>query len=122
MTAAAPTQRPARGASWRTRFRRVLPYLLVAGTGFVAAYLVVLFFVFPSRLIPNDTAVPNVVGLTVDEASRALNRAGFSAQVGETRADPTMPPLIVLGQRPAASAMQPKGATILIDVSAGPRP
>jgi beta-lactam-binding protein with PASTA domain len=122
MTTAAPSQRPARGMRWRAAFRRVLPYLLVAGTGFVAAYLVVLFFVFPTRLIPNDTPVPNVVGLTVDEASRALNRAGFSAQVGETRADPTMPPLIVLGQRPAASAMQPKGSTILIDVSAGPRP
>ncbi len=111
-----------RRVNWRAGFRRVLPYLLVAGVGFVAAYLVVLFFVFPTRLIPNDAPVPNVVGLTVDEASRALNRAGFSAQVGETRADPTMPPLVVLGQRPAASAMQPKGATILIDVSAGPRP
>jgi beta-lactam-binding protein with PASTA domain len=111
-----------RRVNWRAGFRRVLPYLLVAGVGFVAAYLVVLFFVFPTRLIPNDAPVPNVVGLTVDEASRSLNRAGFSAQVGETRADPTLPPLIVLAQRPAASAMQPKGATILIDVSAGPRP
>jgi serine/threonine-protein kinase len=105
--------------SWRTRARRVLPYLLVAGAGFVTAYLVVLFFVFPTRIIPNDAPVPNVVGLTVDEASRSLNRAGFQAQVGETRADPTMPALIVLGQRPAASAMQPKGTTVLIDVSSG---
>jgi beta-lactam-binding protein with PASTA domain len=105
--------------SWRTRARRVLPYLLVAGVGFVTAYLVVLFFVFPSRIIPNDAPVPNVVGLTVDEASRSLGRAGFNAQVGETRADPTMPALIVLGQRPAASAMQPKGTTVLIDVSSG---
>ena len=105
--------------SWRTKARRVLPYLLVGGAGFVAAYLLVLFFVFPTRIIPNDAPVPNVVGLTVDEASRSLDRAGFRAQVGETRADPTMPALIVLGQRPAASAMQPKGATVLIDVSSG---
>ena len=49
--------------SWRDRTRRLLPYLIVAATGFLAAYLYVFFFVFPSDLLPNDAKVPNVVGL-----------------------------------------------------------
>jgi beta-lactam-binding protein with PASTA domain len=97
----------------------VLPYFLVGGAGFVLAYLLVLFFVFPSRLVPDDRPVPNVVGLPVDEATRVLGDAGFAAVVGEQRVNAGVPPTTVLDQRPAARAVKPKGTQVVVDVSLG---
>jgi beta-lactam-binding protein with PASTA domain len=117
-----PGRRPApaaRSAGWRARTRGVLPYLIVGGTGFVLAYLFVFLFIFPSRLIPDDRPVPNVVGLPTDDATRVLGDAGFNAVVGEQRVNASVPPMTVLDQRPAASAVKPKGTQVVLDVSLG---
>ena len=45
--------------SWRGRLRRFLPYLISAVGGFLLAYLIVAFFIFPSGVIPEDVRVPN---------------------------------------------------------------
>ena len=127
MTTATPPKpdRPARGATgargegWRARTRGVLPYLIVGGTGFVLAYLFVLLFVFPSRLVPDDRPVPNVVGLPMDDATRVLSDSGFNAVVGEQRVNASVPPMTVLDQRPAASSVKPKGTQVVLDVSLG---
>src|SRR5207253_3244549 len=61
---------PENRMSWRGRLRRFLPYLISAVGGFLLAYLIVAFFIFPSGVIPEDVRVPNVVGLTYAEAVR----------------------------------------------------
>ena len=49
--------------SWRDRTRRVLPYVIVGAAGFLLAYLVVFFFVFPAPVVPRENAVPDVMGV-----------------------------------------------------------
>ena len=49
--------------NWRATSRRLLPYALVAAGGFLLAYLVVAFLVFPPEIVPDDAKVPQVVGL-----------------------------------------------------------
>src|SRR5215210_937023 len=58
------------GMSLRVRVRRSLPYAIAIIGGFLLAYLVVAFFVFPSGVIPRDIKVPNVTGLPFDDAVR----------------------------------------------------
>jgi hypothetical protein len=43
--------------SLRSRIRRILPYAIVIVAGFLLAYLVVAFFVFPSGVIQHDVKV-----------------------------------------------------------------
>jgi len=111
---------PRTGSPWRSRARRVLPYLVVGGAGFIAAYLVVYLFVFPSRLVPNDRAVPNVVGMLSSDAARALREQGFEPQQGERRVNASVPAETVVQQNPPATTMKPQGTTVVLDVAAAP--
>lgn len=107
--------------SWRDRTRRLLPYLIVAAAGFLAAYLYVFFFVFPSDLLPNDTKVPNVVGLTYDDAANKLKTLGLTVKTGETRFHATAPKGTVLEQLPHPATNVLRGTVVRLDVSAGQR-
>jgi serine/threonine-protein kinase len=107
--------------NWRGTTRRLLPYFIAAVGGFLAAYLVVFFFVFPSELLPSDAKVPNVVGLNFEDAARRLDAAGFRHKVGETRYHVTAPKRSVLGQEPNPGSVEPHGTTVVLDVSAGQR-
>jgi len=107
------------GAMWRTRIRRVLPYVAVGGGGFLLAYLAVYFFVFPSRLVPNDRPIPDVVGMPVDAATARLSEAGFLPQVGEQRVNMSVPPFTVVKQTPAATTVKPRQTTVVIDIAVG---
>lgn len=116
----APTQ-PRTGTSpWRSRARRVLPYLVVGGGGFLIAYLVVYLFVFPSRLVPNDRAVPNVIGMLSSDAARALREQGFEPREGESRVNASVPVGTVVQQNPPATTMKPQGTTVVLDVAKSP--
>src|SRR5919107_691759 len=101
--------------------RRLLPYLVAAAGGFLAAYLVIFFFVFPSSLVPDDARVPNVLGLQYDDAGRRLRAAGFVAARGEQVLHAAAPKSTVLRQDPGAGELEPKGMRVLLDVSAGQR-
>ena len=81
--------------------RRLLPYLGAGAGAFAVAYLVVLIFVFPVRGQPEEAKVPNVLGLSFDEAERRLATAGFRAQQGESRYNVGSPRSTVLSQAPA---------------------
>ena len=116
---APPGRRPAGGPTWRTRFRRLLPYVAVGGAGFLLAYLAVYFFVFPSRLVPDDRPIPDVVGMPVDAATRRLSDAGFLPQVGEQRINMSVPPFTVVKQTPAATTVKPRQTTVVIDIAVG---
>ena len=102
---------------WRTRARRVLPYVTVGGAGFLLAYLAVYFLVFPTRLVPDDRPVPDVVGMPVDAATARLSQAGFTPQVGEQRVNMSVPAFTVVRQTPAATTVKPRATTVVIDIA-----
>lgn len=106
---------------WRGGARRGLPYVIAATAGFVFAYLIVAFFVFPATIIPSDRKVPNVVGLRSDEAVTRLRTDGFRTSTGEQRYHASAPAGTVLEQEPPGGAVEAKGAEIVLHVSAGQR-
>jgi serine/threonine-protein kinase len=107
--------------NWRATSRRLLPYALVAAGGFLLAYLVVAFLVFPPEIVPDDAKVPQVVGLMYDDAVNRLDAAGFKAKTGEERFVELAPKGTVLAQSPPPGATEARGNTIILDVSAGQR-
>lgn len=106
---------------WRARTRRLFPYLVAAAGGFLIAYLLVYFFVFPTSLVPDDANVPNVVGLLRDDAARRLRAAGFEAARGEEVFHAAAPKTTVLRQEPGPGGVESKGTKVILDVSAGQR-
>jgi eukaryotic-like serine/threonine-protein kinase len=107
--------------SLRDVSRRLFPYVLVATAGFTIAYLIVFFFIFPSDVVPDERKVPNVVGIDYDLAVQRLKEAGFTAQEGSKRNHVSAPPQAVLAQIPVAGSIEQKGASVVLDVSAGQR-
>ena len=106
---------------WRARSRRALPYLIAATGGFLIAYLVVAFLIFPAEIIPDDAVVPNVVGDSYDEAVRTLGRAGFTGQRGESRFSPNAAAREVLQQEPPGGSREKRGTVITLHISSGQR-
>ena len=107
--------------NWRASSRRLLPYALVAAGGFLLAYLVVAFLIFPAEILPDDAKVPQVVGLMYDEAVTRLEAAGFKAKTGEERYVELAPKSTVLAQSPPPGSSEPRGTEVMLDVSAGQR-
>lgn len=105
--------------SWRGAVRRFLPYVIAIAGGFLLAYLVVAFVVFPAGVIPTDLKIPNVVGLSYDDAALRLQQAGFVAQRGEVRYHASAPKETVLEQSPPAGSKDVSGATVTLAVSNG---
>lgn len=105
----------------RLSLRRLLPYFGAGVGGFALAYLGVLVFVFPVRGQPEDAKVPNVLGLSFDEAAMRLNAIGFRAQQGESRYNVGSPRSTVLSQTPGPTVSASKGSRVVLDVSAGQR-
>jgi serine/threonine-protein kinase len=106
---------------WRGRARSLLPYVVTAAAGFALAYLIVALFIFPKQLVSSDTSVPSVIGMTYDEATRRLDRDGFRTNTREQRYHPSAPEGTVLEQSPPAGSREPRGATVGLDLSRGPR-
>jgi eukaryotic-like serine/threonine-protein kinase len=104
-----------------TSLRHLLPYIGAGAGGFGLAYLVVLVFVFPIHGQPDEAVVPNVLGLTFDDAATRLNAIGFRAEQGESRYNVGSPRSTVLSETPSPSTSAPKGSRIVLDISAGQR-
>ena len=107
--------------SFRWRSRRALPYLIAATSGFLIAYMVVAFVIFPADIIPDDAVVPSVVNLSFDDATRTLARAGFKTQRGESRFHASAPGRTVLQQEPPAGSREKTGTVITLHISSGQR-
>ena len=105
--------------SARGGLRRSLPYAVAIIGGFLAAYLIVAFVVFPSGVIPRDIKVPNVTGLSFDDAVRRLAERGLQGAKGEERFHAASPKGTVLEQSPTAGSRDVEGATITLAVSIG---
>ena len=69
--------------SLRSRFRGSLPYAVAVIGGFLLAYLIVAFLIFPSGVIPGNAKVPNVTGLPYNDAAKRLAEVGFKAERGD---------------------------------------
>jgi beta-lactam-binding protein with PASTA domain len=105
----------------RGRLRRFQPYLIAAVGGFLLAYLIVAFFIFPAGVIPEDGRVPNVVGLTYAEAARQLEQVGLKAERGEQRFHNAAPKGTILDQKPPADSRESPGIKVSLVVSSGQR-
>jgi len=99
--------------------KRAFPYLIVGVTGFLLAYLGLFLFAFPADVLPDDGRIPRVVGMNFDDASAALDKAGFRVLKGDSRFHKTTPEGIVLEQDPPAGSVQKRGAEVTLAVSAG---
>jgi serine/threonine-protein kinase len=105
--------------TWRGRLRRLLPYVVALVGGFLLAYLIVAFVVFPAGVIPQDVRVPNVIGLTYGDAVRQLEQKGLKAERGEARFHNAAPKGTVLDQQPAPESREAPGIRVSLVVSAG---
>lgn len=99
--------------------RRAFPYLIVSTGGFLLAYVLLFLFAFPADVLPDDGRIPRVVGMTFDDASAALDKAGFKALKGDTRFHKATAEGMVLEQDPPAGSVQKRGAEVTLAVSAG---
>ncbi len=107
--------------NWRGRVRTSLLYLVSIAAGFALAYLIVAFVVFPSGVIPRDVKVPNVTGLSYDEAVQRLAQAGFTGEQGEQRYNNSAPKMTVLEQSPPPGAREGIGGPVTLVISGGQR-
>ena len=107
--------------NWRATWKRALPFLIAGAGGFLIAYLVVAFVIFPAEIIPDDAVVPNVVGDAYEDAVRTLGRAGFTAQRGETRISARAAAREVLEQDPTGGSREKRGTLITLHISSGQR-
>jgi serine/threonine-protein kinase len=67
---------------------------------------------------PVQATVPNVVGMSLSQATATLNTAGFKANPSYT--DSTAPKDQVISQTPAYGTKEPKGTSVTVRVSNGP--
>ena len=107
--------------SWRGDARRTIPYVVTATGGFLLAYLLVALFVFPARLISSEVKVPDVVGLSLQDATKRLADAGFVAAAGERRYHLSAPAKAVLTQTPPSGTTEPRGTRVVLELSLGQR-
>jgi len=103
----------------RTRLRSSLPYAVAIISGFLFAYLIVAFAVFPSGIVPGNAKVPDVAGLMIDDAAKRLAAVGFTAQRTEERFHGGAPKGTVLEQDPRPGTRDVEGTTVRLVVSAG---
>jgi eukaryotic-like serine/threonine-protein kinase len=105
--------------SVRSSLRSSLPYAVAVLGGFLSAYLLVAFVIFPSGVIPGNARIPSVTGLMLDDAAKQLAAVGFAAQRTEERFHGGAPKGTVLEQDPRAGTREVEGATVRLVVSAG---
>ena len=71
---------------------------------------------------PERYAVPRLVGLTVEEATQALEEADLQLGGRTGRFDETAPAGTILGSEPEVGTQQPPGTAVAVVVSDGPAP
>jgi serine/threonine-protein kinase len=99
-----------------------MPYAVTIVGGFLLAYLIVAFLVFPSGVVPTDAKVPNVGGLMFDDAAKRLAAVGFKAERGDQEYREATPPGTVLAQDPRPGTKEPEGSTVTLTVSTNTGP
>jgi beta-lactam-binding protein with PASTA domain/predicted Ser/Thr protein kinase len=113
MTGVPPDERPERKRRW---WIVLVVLLLLAALGAAAYFLV--RTLLPEQ--PTGVVVPGVVGQTEDEATEALEDAGFEVEV-EREVNEDVPRNEVFEQDPEAGERLERGETVTITVSRGER-
>ncbi|HEY7498915.1 MAG TPA: PASTA domain-containing protein [Vicinamibacterales bacterium] len=105
----------------KTRVRSAGKLLLLGG-GLLLTYVVFAAVSMRLALKTREVAVPQLTGMTVNDASAALAEAGLSLKVEEARrVDPKVPAGQILTQEPASGLRTRRQRSIRVWVSAGPR-
>ena len=84
--------------------------------GYLTAYLVV----FPAPLLHGHEVVPRVVGLSMTDATSAIQKAGLQVQDGGSEPDPAAPQGFVIWQDPPPGVSAPAGLRVTLVSSDGP--
>lgn len=96
--------------------RKILITFGIAFAVFVFVnYLVLPFYVNQQGTLP----VPNVTGLTLDQARSALSQVGLEPVLADTRPIPDEPPGNVVFQNPAPQSVVKQGRRVYLTVSGG---
>ena len=107
--------------SFRMWLRRAMPYLIASALAFTSAYIVVAVAVFPADGGPDDVTVPSVTGMTIDDATKRLEKAGFKLAQGQSRPSEGAPAGTIIEQTPLGGSLTNPGATVSVVTSAGQR-
>ncbi len=99
--------------------KSIRPIYWISGTLFIGLF-VIDSFVMPYYVNKGGTVtVPNVVGLSEDEAKRLLDSLQFVPKRGEVRQDNTYPVGHVILQNPAADQTVKTGRRVYLTISGG---
>jgi serine/threonine-protein kinase len=98
-----------------------MPYLIAAALGFTAAYIVVAVAILPGDDGTPDVTVPSVVGSTVDDAARRLERVGLRGRETSSRPSAGSPAGTIVEQSPIGGSIVRPGSVISFVTSAGQR-
>jgi eukaryotic-like serine/threonine-protein kinase len=104
------------------RAQVALRYAAVAAAGFLLAFVVVAFAIFPNDTSVREVKVPALVGLSLDEARRRLAGAGLKLSLGDSVAGGDRRATSVVAQTPAAGARIFTGGSVTLDVTASQEP
>jgi eukaryotic-like serine/threonine-protein kinase len=86
----------------------------------VAGYLTAFLVLFPAPLLGGHGVVPRVLGLSLQEASDQLRKAGLQVQDGGTESHPTAPQGVIIWQDPPPGVSAPAGLRVTLVSSQGP--
>ncbi|UCG86030.1 MAG: PASTA domain-containing protein [Gemmatimonadota bacterium] len=100
--------------------------LLISGvtlvTAFLAGYALAALVLFPAPIFARSEAVPRVLGLTLDNATRSLVEAGLVASDTVLVSHPTGARGTIVWQDPPPGVAVPQGTGVTLSVSRGPQP
>jgi eukaryotic-like serine/threonine-protein kinase len=93
--------------------------ILIAFGILIAIILVFDNVLFPLFVSGKEVHVPNIVGMTKDEAFKILEDADFNPQIADTSFGVSLPPGRIFLQKPEANKLVKDGRTIFLFVSGG---
>ena len=96
----------------------VKKFLIALGI-LIAVILVFDFILFPLYVSGSEINVPNVVGMTTEEAFEALEDEDFNPSIADTSFGVSLPPGRVFLQKPESGKLVKEGRTVYLFVSGG---
>ena len=94
-------------------------FLIIVGS-LLGLFLLANYIVLPLYVNHGSrAAVPGVVGMSLEEAQKTLEKAGLRMVQGESRPDPAFAPGLVIQQNPAANAEVKEGRRVFVVISGG---
>jgi eukaryotic-like serine/threonine-protein kinase len=86
----------------------------------LAGYLTAYLLLFPAPLLHGHGVVPRVLGLSLQEASDQLQKAGLQVQDGGSEPHPNAPQGTIVWQDPPSGVSAPAGLRVTLVSSGGP--